>query len=242
MVNSEGCRIADVKPLGRHRVYAQDEGLPLNLEPLWQLHFRFIPFPEELNRYMLTITDLPERRYEVRASGRLVGTWDAVQLAQGVNLSSATPDPWQPGGPWDAQAHLLKRLTEARHDILLAAFNAPAFLAASPQAAAVQKDLDELDASIQKSQRDIARPAGFHFVVRKASETKRYRSLFEPAADVNDQSRERGRPRHPSLATPGPDRVFKVEFVKGALRTRRRLMPVHALRTRGQKPAMRHAG
>ena len=24
-------------------------------------HFRFIPFPEELNRYMLTITDLPER-------------------------------------------------------------------------------------------------------------------------------------------------------------------------------------
>ena len=71
-----------------------------------------------------------------------------------------------------AQAHLLKHLTEARHDILLAAFDAPAFLAAGPQAAAVQKDLDELDVSIQKSQRDIARPAGFHFVVRKPPKRK----------------------------------------------------------------------
>src|SRR5690606_17742603 len=92
-----------------------DEGLPLNLEPLWQLHFRFIPFPEELNRYMLTVTDLPPGRYEVRANGRPVGTWDERQLAAGVNLGSATPSGWVPGGPWDAQAHLLKRLTEARN-------------------------------------------------------------------------------------------------------------------------------
>src|SRR5690606_13861993 len=117
------CKVSDLTATaGRVEFTRLDEGLPLNLEPLWQLNFRFIPFTEELNRYTLSVKDLPPGRYEVRAAGRLVGTYDARALANGVNLSSATPDPWLPGGPWDAQAHLLKRLTEARTEISLAAF------------------------------------------------------------------------------------------------------------------------
>lgn len=169
VLKSAGCRITDATGSPDRLEFTRlDEGLPLNLEPLWQLHFRFIPFPDEINRYMLTVKDLPPGRYDVHAAGRLVGTFEAAQLAEGVNLSSATPDPWLPGGPWDAQAHLLKRLTEARHDIRVDALWAPDFLAGSPSKASAIHDLDELDASILKTQRNVARPVPYRFVVQPA--------------------------------------------------------------------------
>jgi hypothetical protein len=34
-----------------------------------------------------------------------------------MNISSATADAWQPGGPWDAQANVVKALTDARHNL-----------------------------------------------------------------------------------------------------------------------------
>ncbi len=169
-VSASGCAISDLKATdGGIEFTRLDEGLPLNIEPLWQLNFRFIPFPEELNRYMLAVTDLTPGRYEVRAGGRLVGTWDEKQLAAGVNLGSATPDGWVPGGPWDAQAHLLKRLTEARHEVGLARLFAPEFLRENPNRPAAESDLEELDAAIRNAQRRLAAPVPYRFIVRRAA-------------------------------------------------------------------------
>lgn len=169
LLEAKGCRITGlVNNNGTLEFTRLDEGLPLNLEPLWQLHFRFIPFPEELNRYMLTVRDLPPGKYEVRAAGRVVGTFDERQLGEGVNLSSATPDPWLPGGPWAAQSHLVRKLTEARDHARVTARLSTEFLEQGPAFEAVKGDLAEVDASLEKAQRDMARPVPYRFaIVRK---------------------------------------------------------------------------
>ena len=91
-----------------------DDGLPINFGLFGALQFRYVPVPEELNRYMLTVKNLSEGRYDVAADDRPLGQFTARKLAEGVNLSSATADGWEPGGPWDAQAWILKDMTEAQ--------------------------------------------------------------------------------------------------------------------------------
>ena len=94
-----------------------DEGLPINFGRFGALKFRYIPIPEELNRYRLTVKNLPAGRYAVTVDGRKVGTWTSGQLAAGVNIASATANGWEPGGPWDAQAWIVREVTEARSQI-----------------------------------------------------------------------------------------------------------------------------
>lgn len=52
-----------------------------------------VPFQEELNREMLTVTRLPEGRYDLLIDGAKAGTYSADELARGINLAgnSATP-------------------------------------------------------------------------------------------------------------------------------------------------------
>src|SRR5207247_2301032 len=122
-----------------------------------------------LNRYLLTVTGLPDGRYEVVADGRSAGTFTAVQLANGANVASTTGDAWQPGGPWDAQANLLKLLTEARHEVGTAKTHARVFLPDSPTAGQLGRQADTLDEQVVAMQRTIARPQPYHFVVRPAA-------------------------------------------------------------------------
>jgi lysophospholipase L1-like esterase len=172
LIDSAGCKISDMSGTADHIEFIRtDEGLPLNLNPLWQLQFRFIPIPDELNRYMLSIRDLPEGQYDVTASGRLVGTWSAQQLSAGVNIASATPNGWFPGGPWDAQAHLLKRLTDARDDTVSDLSGADQFLKDSPNYDSIKSDLAALNESIRTSQKNIAKPVPYRFVVQRSRPT-----------------------------------------------------------------------
>lgn len=131
------------------------------------LSYRFLPTPDELNRYLLTIRGLREGPYEVVADGRLVGVYDAGQLAEGVNLGSATPDPWLPGGPWDAQSTVLRSLTDARTNNVVAHLEAGLYLAQSPNLEAIRKAADELDARIVELQHLAAQPTPYRFVVRR---------------------------------------------------------------------------
>ena len=58
-----------------------------------------------------TVKGLVAGKYDILVDGRSVGTFSSDQLAGGVNLSSATSDGWQPGGPlvieWRADNHIL---------------------------------------------------------------------------------------------------------------------------------------
>ncbi|MBI3468150.1 MAG: hypothetical protein HY000_34525 [Planctomycetes bacterium] len=102
---ASGCRISDVKADDAGLEFTRlDDGLPINFGLFGALNFRFVPFHTELNRTMLMVRNLPAGKYLLSVDGREVGKYAHNQLAKGVNISSATSNAWQPGGPWDAQA------------------------------------------------------------------------------------------------------------------------------------------
>jgi len=127
------CKISDIVIKDGSLEFTRlDQGLPFNYGLFYALNFAWVPVQDELNRYMLTVNNLTADRYEVTVDGRKIGTFTRQALAKGVNIASATGDAWQPGGPWDAQAQVLKSLTEARHDLAVAQVLANAYVKEGP--------------------------------------------------------------------------------------------------------------
>ncbi len=149
-----------------------DEGLPLNLGPLWQLNFRFLPIPDTLNRYMLAVRGLRAGEYEVVASERTIGRWSAEQLAGGINIASAVAEGWGPGGPWDAQAALLKMITDAKGELNLSEKLARDYLKHSPANVTIAERTADAIQRLEELQRTIARPVAYRFVIRPAPARK----------------------------------------------------------------------
>lgn len=170
---AEGCTVNDLKgDTSRIEFTRLDEGLPLNAETFFALHFRFVPIPDQLNRYMLAVTGLPEGKYTVFADDRKLSTWTAQQLAKGINIASVTPDPWQPGGPWDAQANVLATLTESRDKLDLAGRLAGSHFGDGPLPAELGPDLRETNERIEALQRQVAQPRPYRFVIERIADTK----------------------------------------------------------------------
>ena len=167
--SAEGCAATDVSlDHGELRFTRLDRGLPLNFGLFGALRYRFIPIPDQINRYLLTVKGLSPGKYDVTASGRKLGAFTDKQLAAGVNLASATADPWQPGGPWEAQAWLVNMLTDARNDAVGPDKFFDDYLKQNPNRAAVAKQTADVNASIESLQRETAKPVPYHFVVKPA--------------------------------------------------------------------------
>jgi lysophospholipase L1-like esterase len=173
VLTTEGCRIYATKTLADGITFTRlDERLPLNLAPLWMLHGFYIPLGEALNQYLLSVKNLPAARYEVIAGGRSLGFWDAEALAAGINIASATADPWQPGGLWDAQGHALKIVTDMRDDIAVDRRGMDQTLVEHPRLPALRASTIDIEKRLVKLQRDLARPVPVKFVLRKATPEK----------------------------------------------------------------------
>jgi lysophospholipase L1-like esterase len=171
VVANEGCKVTELRRSGDELSFTRlDERLALNLAPLWMLHGFYIPIGDELNRYLLAIKGLPEGRYEVTAGGRLLGAWQAAELSRGVNLASATADPWQPGGPWDAQAHAVKIFTDMRDELALARRGMNETLTANPRLHDLQNEMAVIEKKLINLQRDTARPVPVRFIARKLAQ------------------------------------------------------------------------
>jgi lysophospholipase L1-like esterase len=149
-----------------------DEGLPVNFGAFGALQFRFVPVPEELNRYLLTVRGLPVGRYEILADGRPLGSFREADLESGVNLSSATANAWEPGGPWDAQATALIRLTNSRAEVAQSRAFIDQFLPDLPEKVARREHYEDLNARVEGLQRALVRPRAFHFVIRPGSRSR----------------------------------------------------------------------
>lgn len=169
LLAGEGCKVSAIEGNDQRLEFTRlDEGFPLNGQTFFGLHFRFIPIHEQLNRYMLQVKSLAKGQYDLVVDGRKVGSYSSDQLEIGVNISSATPDPWQPGGPWDAQANILHSLTEARDKLDLSCRLASAHL---PKQELTQRYLEEsrtANQQLEEMQRLIAKPRPFRFVLQKA--------------------------------------------------------------------------
>lgn len=167
---SRGCAVSEVKTSPGHLEFTRlDEGLPLNGETFFGLHFFWVPIPDQLNRYLLTVQSLPAGRYTVSADDRLVGTYGSEELARGVNLSSVTPDPWLPGGPWSAQANILHSLTEARDKLDMARLLSRAHLDGRDLPQELSPEVDSANAKLEEMQRLVARPRPYRFVIAPAT-------------------------------------------------------------------------
>jgi lysophospholipase L1-like esterase len=170
---AEGCAVANLSgDASRLEFDRLDAGLPLNLGLFGALRYRFIPIPERLNRYMLTIKNLPDGDYAVTADGRALGAWSAGRLARGVNIASATADGWQPGGPWEAAAWAVADATEARSKLSQVSPAMARDLPNSPILADLDARVREADAKIREVQRALVAPRPFRFVVERKEEAK----------------------------------------------------------------------
>lgn len=169
VVSATGCKITDIKKLSDGVTFVRtDAGLPMNLGVLSGLQYRFVPVPETLNRYQLTVKGLAAGRYTVRAEGRLLGTYDAPQLAEGVNISSATANGWEPGGPWDAQSDVVKELVDARDKLWMGGQIRSQHNATNPKSAGLAAEFKRLDDQLTKLARAQAKPYSYRFEVRVA--------------------------------------------------------------------------
>jgi hypothetical protein len=145
-----------------------DEGLPVAFGLFGGLKFRFIPLPDEINRYMLTVRGLPPGEYDIEASQRKLGHFSSQRLASGVNLSGATADAWVPGGPWEAQGWLVNDIVDGRFKIANTWKFTPEFLSHNPSHAAIDAQRETASAQIEDLARATAKPVPYHFIIRPA--------------------------------------------------------------------------
>jgi lysophospholipase L1-like esterase len=166
VVSAKGCQVSKLRPCKEGLKFVrQDDGLPLNLGMLGALNFRFIPIPENLNRYMFTVLHLAPGDYEIRAEDRVLGRATAKQLQDGLNISSMTTNGWEPGGPWDAQASVIKELTESRDKLWMSGVLRRQYFGHHPQAGRLEKETTAINEKIVQLQRDVGRPYPFHFEI-----------------------------------------------------------------------------
>ena len=169
-MSAEGCTISEIKKRDDGIEFTRlDNGLPLNLGALSGLQYRWITIPDGINRYMVAVQGLAAGDYEIRAEGRLLGKTTAAQLARGLNLASMTADPWEPGGPWDAQSCIVKELVDARDKLWMSRFMRSRFLANHPQNDVLGMRTKELDDALFAQQHAAAKPYAYRFEIRKAA-------------------------------------------------------------------------
>ncbi len=169
LLSAKGCRLSAIEKHSDGLDFVRlDEGLPLNLGAFSGLNYRWVSIPEGLNRYLLTVSHLPAGEYELRAEGRLLGKVSAARLARGLNLASTSPNPWHPGGPWEAQSWTVKELVDARDKLWMSGVLRSGSLTNHPQRVELVRRTKDLDDQLVALQRLTAKPYAHHFEIRKA--------------------------------------------------------------------------
>ena len=169
LVAAGGCEVTKiVREEQRLEFTRLDEGLPFNHGIFFALHYRFVPVPSELNRYLLSVKNLPAGKYDVSADDRAVGSFTAAQLSDGVNIASTTANAWQPGGPWNAQADALVPLTNARSELAVANLLGRLHLSGSQLVGELATVTEPTNERLEELQRLVAKPRPYRFVVQPA--------------------------------------------------------------------------
>lgn len=119
----------------------------------------------------------------------MLGNATAQSLAQGLNISSMTPDPWQPGGPWDAQSCAVKEQVDARDKLSMSSLLRERFLANGQEQTKLDRQTKTVDTGLVALQRATAKPAPYRFQIRANTATALNRAFEQLPAYDWDQSR-----------------------------------------------------
>lgn len=101
-VKAESCTVTNIKKIGKDLSFDYlAEALPYPLDTIargWGQKksqaeaIKVVPFMEEMNREMLKVTGL-NGKYKLLIDDEEVGTWDASDLAKGINLAAESKTP-----------------------------------------------------------------------------------------------------------------------------------------------------
>jgi len=166
IIEAVGCQASDVRAADGGLEFTRlDNGLPLDRGALSGLAYRWVPVPDQLNRYLLRIADLAPGDYTLAVDGRTLGKLSAAALATGVNVAAMTPDPWEPGGPWALQSVVVKELVDARDKLLMGESYKVYFNQTKSPANEIRQPFAPLDAQLTDLARQTARPLPYRFKV-----------------------------------------------------------------------------
>lgn len=90
----ENCTLSSVKRSGNGVTFVRsDNALPFWIAPSARPILEWAPIVEELDRYLLRVTHLPEGNYSIRIDEQICGTASAAELATGYNMALLTEGP-----------------------------------------------------------------------------------------------------------------------------------------------------
>jgi len=88
------CTVKDLKVTDDAVSFVRtDEALPTSVDPDAVPVFKYLPFDQDLNQYVFTVTGLKAGTWKLTVQGLAVGTFAAAELSRGVNLAMK-PGPW----------------------------------------------------------------------------------------------------------------------------------------------------
>lgn len=118
-----GCTLEGVtRDGGRLSFTCREQALPFVLPPAAAKALKLVPFTDQLNRELLTVTGLPAGNYTLSIDDTAVATCTAAELAAGVNLATNAKTPQY------QQALALARLHDQRNGLESNVFRCKAFV------------------------------------------------------------------------------------------------------------------
>ena len=149
-----------------------DEALPMPIDPRAETSLKLAPVLEDLDRYELRISGLPEATYELSIDGESATKASAADLAKGLNLALQA-------GPITKQAQQVLDLVVKKNNQFFARwrnvqlYDLPAW-AQSPETEKLRSaELARLDQQISDTEAQIdnaRRPKTRHFELKRATQ------------------------------------------------------------------------
>jgi len=165
LVNAQGCSVSEIQKQDDGIAFVRaDQGLPITFGGFSAFDFHWVPIPDGLDRYMLSVKNLSPGDYEITVDGMRLGKTSAAQLAKGLNIFAMTAEPLEPGGPWDAQSQVVKELVDARDKVWMSNQIRNKHL---KQRTDLEGPAKELADKLFELQRAVAHPVAYHFLIRK---------------------------------------------------------------------------
>jgi len=167
------CEIANLKVAdGTVSFDRLDESLPMPIDPRAEASLKLAPVLEDLDRYELRISGLPQGTYELSIDGEVATKASAAEFAKGLNLASQA-------GPITKQAQEVLDLVVKKNNQFFARWRSvqlydfPAWVQSSETEKQRSAELARLDQQISETEAQIdhaRQPKTRHFELKRAGQ------------------------------------------------------------------------
>jgi lysophospholipase L1-like esterase len=166
------CKVTDLKVTENSASFTRlDEAVPIPVLAAWKPMLPYINNLKDLNDYGLKITGLADGKYDVTADGKLVGSYTAKELADGVNLGLATSGPVYDHGMKVFNAIQAKNVILKNRFFSVHRFNPPTWLKVQDLDVQKKTELDRLMKQVDDNQKLVdaaAKPVAHTWEVKLA--------------------------------------------------------------------------